>query len=81
MQYETEIRKFIVDKFLLGDDTRLKPDDSMMGTGTMDSTGVLELISFLENTYHIKVNDDELLPENLDSISSICAFLRKKHGQ
>lgn len=73
-----EIRQFIVDRFLFGDDKKLGDDDSLLEAGIIDSTGILELINHLEEQYGIKVNDDELLPENLDTIASIVAYLAKK---
>lgn len=78
MRYEPEIRKFIADKFLFGDDKKLESDVSLLEAGIIDSTGILELINHLEERYGIKVNDDELVPENLDTIASISAFLSKK---
>ena len=78
MKHEPEIRKFIAEKFLFGDDKKLGDDDSLLEAGIIDSTGILELINHLEEHYGIKVNDDELVPENLDTIASIAAFLGKK---
>jgi acyl carrier protein len=77
-EYETEIRQFIADRFLFGEDKKLGDDDSLLEAGIIDSTGILELINHLEERYKIKVNDDELVPENLDTIASISAFLGKK---
>lgn len=76
--FKPEIRQFIADKFLFGDDKRLGDDDSLLEAGIVDSTGILEIIAHLEGQYQIKVENDELIPENLDSIASICAFLEKK---
>ena len=73
-----EIRHFIADRFLFGDDKKLGDNDSLLEAGIIDSTGILELISHLEERYGIKVNDDELVPENLDTIAGIAAFLAKK---
>jgi acyl carrier protein len=78
MKHEPEIRKFISEKFLFGDNNELKSDTSLLEAGIIDSTGVLELLSYLEEQFKIKVNDDELVPENLDTIASICVFLGKK---
>lgn len=78
MKHEPEIRKFVADRFLFGDDKKLGDDDSLLEAGIIDSTGILELINHLEEHYGIKVNDDELVPENLDTIASICVFLGKK---
>ncbi len=75
---ETEIRQFIADRFLFGDDKKLGDDDSLLEAGIIDSTGILELINHLEERYRIKVADDELVPENLDTIAGIAAFLAKK---
>ncbi len=72
------VKKFIVDTFLFGDDSNLKDDTPFMANGIIDSTGILELIHFLEQTYHIKIHDDELLPENLDSLKNISHFLKRK---
>ncbi len=76
------VRKFIVDNFLFGDKTKLADDSaSFLNTGIVDSTGMLEIIAFLEKTYGIKIDDSELLPENLDSLENIHNFLTKKLGE
>jgi acyl carrier protein len=79
--YETEIRQFIADRFLFGDDKKLAENDSLLEAGIVDSTGILELINHLEERYGIKVGDDELVPENLDTIASIAGFLGRKIAQ
>ena len=78
MDYIEDINKFIIDNFLFGDDTTLATDASLLENGIIDSTGVLELISFLEETYEITIEDDEMIPDNLDSIDNINRFLNKK---
>lgn len=75
---KTKIRVFVVQNFLFGQDDGLTDDDSFLEKGVIDSTGVIELVAHLEETYGIKVNDAELVPENLDSINSVCAFLQRK---
>jgi acyl carrier protein len=77
-EYETEISQFIADRFLFGEVKKLGADDSLLEAGIIDSAGILELIKHLEERYGIKVNDDELVPENLDTIARIAAFLGKK---
>ncbi len=72
------IRKFVVDNFLFGQAEGLTDEASLLDKGSIDSTGVLELVSHLEGTYGIKVQDNELLPENLDSINAVVAYLEKK---
>jgi acyl carrier protein len=74
-----EIRKFIVEFFLFGRDNDLGDDDSLLDRGILDSTGVLELVAHLEKTYAIKIQNDELLPENLDSIDAIVKYLERKN--
>jgi acyl carrier protein len=74
-----ELRKFIVDNFMFGiEDVELSPEDSLIQKGLIDSTGILELIAFIEGTYGISVDDSELLPENLDSITALTRFIERK---
>ena len=76
---EQQIRNFIIETFLFGESNNgLKDTDSLLETGIIDSTGVLELIAFIEETYGIKVKDEELIPENLDSIENVSEFIRRK---
>ena len=78
MNYTSTIRDFIVENFLFGDGELLENETSFLSSGIIDSTGILELITFLEDTYSISIKDEELIPENLDSIHNISAFLQKK---
>jgi acyl carrier protein len=73
-----KIRQFIVENFLFGDDNGLKNDTSFLDEGIIDSTGILELVSFLEEEFSISVEDEELIPENLDSIMNVVAYLERK---
>lgn len=75
-----QLRTYIVDNFLFGDDKGFDDSVSFLDTGILDSTGILELISFLEEQFPIRVKDEELIPENLDSISNLLVFLGKKIG-
>jgi acyl carrier protein len=76
---EQELRHFVVENFLFGQgNSRLSNDDSLLEQGIIDSTGVLELVSFLEQKYSIKVQDSDLHPNNLDSISKLCVFVEAK---
>ncbi|MBN1764002.1 MAG: acyl carrier protein [Sedimentisphaerales bacterium] len=72
------IRGFVVENFLFGDGEQLTDDMSFLENGIIDSTGILEVISFLEETYGISIQDDELVPENLDSINNIAVFVENK---
>ena len=78
MDYIETVRKFVIENFLFGDGDILNDDTSFLENGVIDSTGILELVFFLEETFGIKVEDDELLPENLDTLKNIEAFLEKK---
>lgn len=74
------VREFIVQDFLFGRDNGFASGESMLESGMIDSTGVLQLVAFLEQTFGIKVEDAELVPENLDSLDSIGRFLDSKLG-
>lgn len=81
MSVEEKVRAFILDNFLFTDDqSSLANSDSFMNKGIIDSTGMLEVIYFLEDEFEIKVEDDEMIPENLDSVDNVVAFLGKKKG-
>ncbi len=76
---ERDIRQFVIANFLFGEDNgSLKADESFLETGIIDSTGVLELVAFLESTYGFRVRDNELTPDNLDSLDKVAAFVRRK---
>jgi acyl carrier protein len=73
------IRAFVLDNFLFSEDpASLNDDDSFLEKGIVDSTGVLELVAFLEEELGVKVSDEELLPENLDSVRQVSAFVARK---
>ena len=73
-----KIKAFIMENFLFGNDQGLNDDTSFLDEGIIDSTGILELVSFLEEEFGISVEDDEILPENLDSIKNVVAYLERK---
>lgn len=81
MQPKDEIRNFIIEYFYYGyDDSSLGDDISFLEKGIIDSTGVIELVSFIEGKYGISVNDDELIPDNFDSLNKLSIFVSKKIG-
>lgn len=81
MSVESKIRAYVADNFLFGDAASLGNEDSFLDKGIIDSTGILEIILFLEEEFGIKVADNEMLPENLDSIANITRFVeRRKAG-
>jgi len=74
-----KIRSFIFENFLFdADEEGLANDDSFLEKGIIDSTGVLELVEWLEDSFDIVVDDDELIPENLDSVNQLAAFIAGK---
>jgi acyl carrier protein len=76
---KTKVRQYIVDNFIMGATVaELGDADSFMDRHILDSTGFLELISYLEETFGIRVEDEEMVPENLDSLNHVAAFLDRK---
>lgn len=76
-----KFRLYILENFLFSDDqSELNDDDSFMEKEIIDSTGILEVIEFLEEECKIKIKDDEMIPENLDSVNKVMNFVEKKQG-
>lgn len=75
---KSTIKSFIIENFLFGNADGLKNDTSFLEEGIIDSTGVLELVTYLEEKFEIKINDEDLIPENLDSIDNIAKYLETK---
>lgn len=81
MALRGDLRQFIVQNYLLSRDASLLQDsDSLTAHGILDSTGALELVLHLEERYGITVQDEELHPDNLDSIDRIAAFIERKRA-
>lgn len=75
----TKIREFLFENFLFdAEQDALQNDTSFLDQGVIDSTGVLELVDWLEETFNISVDDQELIPENLDSVNLLSAFISRK---
>jgi acyl carrier protein len=78
---KTKVRAFIADNFILATGSGdLKDGDSFMQRHVIDSTGFLELVSFLEETYGFVVADEEMIPDNLDSLNNLDMYVRRKLG-
>lgn len=73
-----QIGQYVRETFLLDASAELRNDTSLLGEGIIDSTGVLELVMYLEETFHIEVADEEIVPENFDSIDALCAYVQRK---
>lgn len=79
MKFKDQIRNYIFNNFLFDKPNDwLKDDQSFLESGVIDSSGVLELVMFLEETFNIKVQDEDLTPINLDSVQKLSNFIRKK---
>jgi acyl carrier protein len=76
-----KIRTYIIDNFLLGASDDFDDNTQLMEIGILDSTGAMELVSYLETTFSIKIDDDEIRLENLNSVSYICKFILLKSNQ
>lgn len=76
-----DIRNFIVENFLFGDESQpLAADLSLTDSDLVDSTGILELVGFLEQHFTVKINDADIVPANLDTIEKIAAFVTRKQA-
>ena len=81
MEMEKKIRSYILSNYLFTDDeSALSIDDSLLDRGIIDSTGILEVIFFLEEEFGVKVDDDEMIPENLDSVANLVSFVQRKQA-
>jgi len=79
MTIATVIRKYVLENYLFTDnEDELKNDDSFLEKGILDSTGILEIITLIEEQFGIKVDDAEMIPENLDSVNNIVSYVNKK---
>lgn len=79
MSVEQQVREYILENYLFTDDPNaLANGDSFLENGVLDSTGILEIIYFIEENFDIKVEDDEMIPENLDSVNNIVSYIDGK---
>ncbi len=80
MDTATKVRDFIKTNFYAANATKMTDDASLLDLGIIDSTGILEVVSFIEGEFAITVEDHEMLPDNLDSVDKITAFIGRKKG-
>ena len=81
MSVEQKIRDYILDNYLFTDDqSALSNEDSFLDKGIIDSTGIMEVIFFLEEEFGIQVDDEEMVPENLDSVKNIVSYIDRKQA-
>jgi acyl carrier protein len=76
---ERDVRNFVIDQFLDGNASKLRSDGSLLGD-VIDSMGVIALVAYLQEHFGITVEDDEVLPSNLDTINNLVAYVSKKLG-
>ena len=73
------VREYVVENFLLGEEEdEFSNEQSFLESGLIDSTGILEMITFLEETYQIDIEDEEMIPDNLDSVERVVRFVASK---
>jgi acyl carrier protein len=78
MSNRDQVRQFITTNFYVPDPQALGDETSFLDTGIIDSTGVLELVSFLQEQFGIALEDGEIVPENLDTVANIVALIQRK---
>ncbi|HEY3594841.1 MAG TPA: acyl carrier protein [Polyangiaceae bacterium] len=81
MAIRDQVRQFVTTNFYLPDPRALDDTTSFLQTGIIDSTGVLEIVGFLERDLGLQLRDNEIIPENLDSIANIVNFVERKRSQ
>jgi acyl carrier protein len=79
--YLEPIKTFIIDNFLFGNSDKLNEETPLFEKGIIDSTGVLELVAFIEENFNVTVTDEELVQDNFSSVNGIVKFLRSKNNQ
>lgn len=78
MAIESQLQKFLYDNFIFDEQIKIESNASLLENGIVDSTGILELIMFIEETFQIEIQDDEVIPQNLDSIDNLVNFINSK---
>jgi acyl carrier protein len=77
-QVKLTVKKYISETFLFNNAESLLDETSFLESGIIDSTGILELINYLQSQFNLKINDSEMMPENLDSLDNIAQYVTKK---
>ena len=80
INYSETVKQFLIDNFLFGDSGRIAEDTPLFEKGIIDSTGVLELVSFIEENFKVTISDDELIQDNFSSLLAIDRFLQSKNN-
>jgi acyl carrier protein len=77
---QQRVKRFVMENFFVSDPSEIGDDSSLIATGLVDSTGMLEVITFLESEFGVRVRDQEMVPNNLETISRIAAFVERKRA-
>jgi acyl carrier protein len=77
---QQRVKRFVMENFFVSDPSEIGDDTSLIATGLVDSTGMLEVITFLESEFGVRVRDQEMVPNNLETISRIAAFVERKRA-
>ena len=80
-EIQLRIRSFILEKFPTAKKRGLDDDLQLLQTGIVDSLGILDIVKFLEESFHLSIDDDELMPENFGDVRSLVSFVARKHNQ
>lgn len=78
LEIKDRLKAFIIDYFVKKSGARLADNTSFLDEGIIDSTGVMELVAFLENTFDIRIEDEEIIPDNFDSINKLLQYVQTK---
>jgi acyl carrier protein len=81
VNYSETVKQFIIENFLFGDGNQLVSDTPLFEKGIIDSTGVLELVAFIEENFNVSVSDEELVQDNFSSLNAIDKFLKSKNNR
>jgi acyl carrier protein len=77
---QQRVKRFVMENFFVSDPSEIGDDTSLIATGMVDSTGMLEVITFLESEFGVRVRDQEMVPGNLETIGRISAFVERKRA-
>ena len=81
MEYNKNIKEFVVENFLFGEGDKLNDNTNFFEESIIDSTGILELVCFVEETYNLTISDDEIVEQNFSSVNNVTTFVEKKQNE
>ena len=81
MEYHENIKEFVIENFLFGEGDKLNDNTNFFEESIIDSTGILELVCFVEETYNLAISDDEIVEQNFSSVNNVTTFVEKKQNE